>query len=123
MSAVDLPTQPPTLTDGTVTLTEMSMADAEQLVINCQDPATVRWTTVPTGYDLETARWYLTEFAPAGWRDGTSLNWAVHDQAGALLGTIELAHIRATAADIGLNFGPHARGTGAAQAACRLLMD
>lgn len=122
MTALDLPQQPPTLTDGFVSLTAMSEADVDQLVANCQDPVAVRWTTVPTPYDADGARWYLLEHAPQGWEDGSALNWAVHDAEGRLLGTVELSRIRATAADIGLNFGPHARGTGAAQAACRLLM-
>lgn len=119
----DLPQQAPTFTDGVVTLTEMSEADVDQLVLNCQDPTAVRWTTVPNPYDADMARWYLLEHAPQAWRDGTALNWAVHDADGRLLGTIELSRIRAGAADIGLNFGPHARGTGATLAACRLLMD
>ncbi|MDO5618758.1 GNAT family N-acetyltransferase [Kocuria sp.] len=118
-----LPQQPPTLTDGFVTLTEMSEADVDQLVLNCQDPVAVQWTTVPVPYTDSGARWYLLEHAPQAWRDGTALNWAVHDSDERLLGTIELSRIRAGAADIGLNFGPHARGTGAAEAACRLLMD
>ncbi|NKE09730.1 MULTISPECIES: GNAT family N-acetyltransferase [Kocuria] len=119
----DLPQQPPTLTDGVVTLTQMSESDVEQLVVNCQDPAAVRWTTVPDPYDADAARWYLLEHAPEAWRAGTAFNWAVHDTDGHLLGTVELGRIRGTSADIGLNFGPHARGTGAALAACRLLMD
>lgn len=118
-----LPQQPPTLSDGFVTLTEMSESDVDQLVINCQDPTAVRWTTVPTPYDADAARWYLLEHVPQAWREGTALNWAVHDSAGDLLGTIELCRIRAGAADLGLNFGPHARGTGAAKAACDLLID
>lgn len=123
MTTLELPKQPPTLTDGAVSLTEMSEADVDQLVLNCQDPTAIRWTTVPVPYDADSARWYLLEHAPAAWSEGTALNWAVHDADGRLLGTIELSRIRATAADIGLNFGPHARGTGAAQAACRVLMD
>ncbi|MDO4254964.1 MAG: GNAT family N-acetyltransferase [Kocuria sp.] len=123
MTIAHLPQHPPTLTDGTVTLTAMTESDVDQLVRNCQDPVAVRWTTVPVHYTVDSARWYVHEYVADGWRQGTALNWAVHDPQGFLLGTLGLERLRATVADIGLNFGPDARGTGAAQAACRLLME
>ncbi|NHU85148.1 GNAT family N-acetyltransferase [Kocuria sp. JC486] len=123
MNALQLPTEPPTLSDEKVTLAALSEADVDQLVLNCTDPTAVKWTTVPTPYTEQDARGYILEYVPKAWQEGSALNWAVHDHDGQLLGTIELARVRASAADIGLNFGPHARGTGAAVAACRLLID
>lgn len=117
-----IPERPPTLTDGVVTLAQFSVDDLDQLVLNCQDPVTVQWTTVPVPYTAEDARWYALEYAPAAWADRTALVWAVRGVEGRLLGTIELARVRGTTADIGINFGPHARGTGAAEAAARILV-
>ncbi|WP_144794119.1 GNAT family N-acetyltransferase [Kocuria palustris] len=113
----------PTLGDGALTLRELRAADAEALTANCQDPEAVRWTTVPEPYGVESALWYIQQHVPGALRAGEAVNWAVEDPQGRFLGTIELCRLRAGAADIGLNFGPHARGTGAAEGACRLVID
>ena len=113
----------PRLTDEALTLRELTPADAEALTANCQDPTAVRWTTVPEPYGVESALWYIREYVPGALKAGSAINWAAEDPQGRFLGTIELCRLRAGAADIGLNFGPHARGTGAAEAACRLVID
>lgn len=113
----------PELTDGALRLRAITMADAEALTANCQDPAAIRWTTVPEPYDLEDARWYIEQHVPSALQAGTAINWGAEDPQGRYLGNLELCRFRATAADIGLNFGPRARGTGAAEAACRLVID
>lgn len=113
----------PRLTDGALTLRELTPADAEALTANCQDPVAVRWATVPEPYGVESALWYIREYVPGALKAGSAINWAAEDPQGRFLGTIELCRLRAGAADIGLNFGPHARGTGAAEAACRLVID
>ncbi|MFI7484227.1 GNAT family N-acetyltransferase [Kocuria sp. M1R5S2] len=114
----------PVLTDGTVTLRRLESRDVPQLARNCADPVSARFTTVPLGYTEDDARWYVEEFVPDAWRSGREYNWAAVDAAtDRLLGTVGLNALRGTTADVGLNFGPHARGTGAAEAACRLLLE
>jgi RimJ/RimL family protein N-acetyltransferase len=114
----------PVLTDGTVVLRRLEERDVPQLARNCADPAAAEFTTVPLGYTEADARWYVEEFVPAAWRAGREYNWAVADsRTDRLHGTVGLNALRGTTADIGLNFGPHARGTGAAEAACRLLLE
>lgn len=113
----------PELTDGTLRLRAIAPADAQALTANCQDPAAVRWTTVPQPYGLEEARWYIEQHVPSELEAGSAVNWGAEDLQGRYLGNLELCRFRATAADIGLNFGPGARGTGAAEAACRLVIE
>jgi RimJ/RimL family protein N-acetyltransferase len=114
----------PVLTDGTVVLRRLEPRDAPQLALNCADPVAAEYTTVPLDYTEDDARWYVEQFVPEAWRAGQEHNWAVADAAtDRLLGTVGLNALRGTTADVGLNFGPHARGTGAAEAACRLLLD
>ena len=109
----------PVLTDGTVVLRRLEERDVPQLARNCADPAAAEFTTVPLGYTEADARWYVEEFVPGAWRAGREYNWAVADaRTDRLHGTVGLNALRGTTADIGLNFGPHARGTGAAEAAC-----
>ncbi|HEV7168205.1 MAG TPA: GNAT family protein [Micrococcaceae bacterium] len=128
-----LPTQPPVLdlepvvpvlSDGTVTLRALKGQDLEQLVANCQDPDAVRWTTVPLKYTAEDARTFIFDAVPGWWKDGTQQNFAVADaRTDTLLGSIGLHAFRAGVAEVGINMGPHSRGTGAAERACRLLLD
>jgi RimJ/RimL family protein N-acetyltransferase len=114
----------PVLTDGSVVLRRLEPRDVPQLALNCADPVAAEYTTVPLDYTEDDARWYVEQFVPEAWRAGQEHNWAVADAAtDRLLGTVGLNALRGTTADVGLNFGPHARGTGAAEAACRLLLD
>lgn len=114
----------PVLDDGTVRLRRLEPRDVPQLALNCADPAAAEFTTVPLGYTEDDARWYVGQFVPEAWRAGREYNWAAVDAAtDRLWGTVGLNALRGTTADVGLNFGPHARGTGAAEAACRLLLD
>lgn len=114
----------PTLSDGAVVLRELRLADAKQLVLNCLDPAAVRWTTVPLDYTQKHAEHYIKTITPEGWAKETTQTFAVADAASdRLLGTIDLQRKSPGLAAIGINFGPEARGTGAAQRACRLIID
>jgi RimJ/RimL family protein N-acetyltransferase len=114
----------PVLSDGTVTLRRLETRDLPQLARNCADPVSAEFTTVPLDYTEDDARWYVEEFVPEAWRGGREYNWAAVDaETDVLLGTVGLNALRGTTADLGLNFGPHARGTGSAEAACRLLLE
>jgi len=123
-SGLELEPVVPVLSDGTVTLRALKGQDLEQLVANCLDPDAVRWTTVPLNYTLEDARTFIFDAVPAWWKDGSQQNFAVADaRTDALLGSIGLHAFRAGVAEVGINMGPQSRGTGAAERACRLLLD
>lgn len=62
------PADVPRLTDGTVVLRAMTEADLPAVVEQSTDPETVRWTTVPSPYDLGTARDFLG-IVRSGWED------------------------------------------------------
>ncbi len=114
----------PVLSDGTVRLRALAEGDIDQLVANCLDPDAVRWTTVPLNYTAEDARSFIFEAVPGWWKDGTQQNFAVADaRTDQLLGSIGLHAFRASVAEVGVNMGPDSRGTGAAERACRLLLD
>ncbi|WP_125611115.1 GNAT family N-acetyltransferase [Specibacter cremeus] len=114
----------PALTDGSVVLRALDVADAGALVANCRDAEAVRWTTVPLDYTMEHALGFINEITVDGWRTGKNLTFAVADAAtNALLGTIDLQCNAPGQAAIGINFGVAARGTGAAERAVRLLVD
>jgi RimJ/RimL family protein N-acetyltransferase len=69
------------LADDVVTLSVPTAQDAEAIVTHCQDPEVSRWTTVPDPYALADALAFVAAMVPAGWRDGSSLAWAVRDAA------------------------------------------
>ena len=122
--ALELEPMVPVLADGTVTLRALKGADLDSLVANCQDPEAVRWTTVPLNYTAADARTFIFDAVPARWKDGTEQNFAVADaRTDGLLGSIGLHAFRAGVAEVGINMGPHSRGTGAGERACRLLLD
>lgn len=114
----------PVLGDERVVLRALTMADAPVLVENCRDPEAVRWTTVPLDYSMDHAKYFINSLTPEGWRSGETLTFAVaNPDTDALLGTIDLQCKIPGAASVGINFGPQARGTGAAEAAVRLVLD
>ena len=114
----------PRLCDGSVVLRALKDSDAQQLVDNCSNAEAVRWTTVPLRYTLEHADHFINAITPDGWRSGKILTFAVADAAtDRLLGTADLQCKHPGAAAVGINFGEHARGTGAAEKAVRLLAD
>lgn len=120
----DLAATVPLLRDEAVVLRPLTMADAPVLVDNCRDPEAVRWTTVPLDYSMEHAEYFINTLTPQGWRSGETLTFAAASPGNdALLGTIDLQCKIPGAASIGINFGPQARGTGASEAAVRLLLD
>lgn len=122
------PAQPasliPVLSDGVVRLRGIEHRDARQLIINCRDPEAVRWTTVPLDYSADDAEKFIDEICPRGWADGSVHAFAIVEAASdGLLGTVDLHHFRAGTAEIGINLGPAARGSGAALRAVRLIQD
>ncbi|WP_151083212.1 GNAT family N-acetyltransferase [Nocardioides cynanchi] len=116
----DVPTAP-TLTDGTVTLRAHREDDVPGVVEQATDPASVRWTTVPTPYGVDEAHAFVTEVMPGGWAAGR-WGFAVESE-GRYAGTVELRDEGGGRAEIAFASTPWVRGTGAMQRACRLVLD
>ena len=112
----------PTLTDGTVTLRAHHEGDLERMVEQVLDPESRRWTTVQPPYTRADARQFALEVVPQGWADGTTWAFAV-EVGGRFAGTVELRDEGHGRAEISFGSHPGVRGTGAMEAACRLLLD
>ncbi len=123
MTGMPFPGCVPELTDGVVRLRAHRREDAERIVEQCNDPATLRWTTVPRPYGLDDAHEFLAKIeqewaAPDGRR-----HWAVTDAAdpqGRFLGTVDLRPLGGGAADTGFGLHPDGRGQGLMAGALRL---
>lgn len=114
----------PVLRGESVVLRALTMSDAAALVENCLDPEALRWTTVPPDYTLDHAEFFIRNLTPQGWRTGQTLTFAAADaDTDCLLGTVDLQCKTPGTAAVGINIGPQWRGTGAAEAAVRLLLD
>lgn len=114
-------TQPPTLTDGTVTIRPHRDSDAEGSYEQCQDPLSQEWTTVPVPYSMEDARTFVGEIMPKGWADDSEWGFAVEVD-GAYAGTVSLRPETEGRAEIAYGSHPSVRGTGAMERALRLLL-
>ncbi|PYI37432.1 hypothetical protein CVS30_15525 [Arthrobacter psychrolactophilus] len=122
--SLDLAPVVPVLHGEKVLLRALTPADAPALVRNCRDLAAIRWTTVPLEYSSEHADYFIKTVVVDGWRTGETLTFAVASvDTDELLGTIDLQSKHPGVAAVGINIGPEARGTGAAEEAARLLLD
>lgn len=120
--APPVPAVVPVLADGTVRLREMAGRDVAALTVNCQDPASVQWTTIPENYTEMDARNFIFGHVPQCWASGAEQNFAVADyETDQLLGTIGLHRFQPGTAEVGINMGPQSRGSGAAARAGQLL--
>ena len=126
VALVEFPGDVPVLTDGTVTLRPHRSSDAAQVLEQCTDPGSVRWTTVPVPYSLSDATSFVTHDIPAGWRRG---RWAfaveARDDAGVprFCGTVELRDEGSRRAEVAYGAHPWARGRGLVQRALSRLLD
>jgi RimJ/RimL family protein N-acetyltransferase len=116
------PEDVPVLADGVITLRAHTPADVEAAYQVCQDPEMQRWTTIPVPYEREHAVQYLTEFIPAGWRNGTSWGWAI-EYDGRYAGTIDLRPGEGGVGEVGFATAPWARGHGVMTRALALTVD
>ncbi|MEX1078587.1 MAG: GNAT family protein [Homoserinimonas sp.] len=116
--------QPFTLETERLVLDELRESDAQSMHEYCQDPEFERYLTIPWPYTLADARWFITEHAPAGWRDGSDLIWAVrrNDGSGTLLGVVGLRD-KFGQYDIGFWLGRPHRGTGIVPEAINAVLD
>ncbi|WP_433531609.1 GNAT family N-acetyltransferase [Micromonospora sp. CA-263727] len=87
--------------------------DLDAVVTTCQDPDTLRWTTVPENYDRIQAESFLT-LCRDGWAGGTAASFVIADPGDRYAGMVDL-RLSATdplLADVGFMTAPHARGRG-----------
>jgi RimJ/RimL family protein N-acetyltransferase len=116
----------PILTDGVVTLRRHTPADADGIVEQATDEASLRWTTVPRGYTRQDAAAFV-EHITRDWEDPAGKRyWAIEipGDSGSprFAGTIDLRPGEAwDHASIGFGLHPAARGRGAMSRAVRLV--
>lgn len=114
------PETPPILSDGRLTLRPPRSSDAYDIVEGCQDPETIRWTTVPSPYGIDDARTWLNDrLTPAQWWRNPS--WAITEAGSRWGGTVDLRPDGEGSAAIGYFVAPWLRGQGVGTAAIRLV--
>ena len=117
----------PVLTDGVVTLRAHRVSDVDDIVTQCADPDSIRWTTVPTPYTRELAEAYVSTDVPEGWRSGKDLNFAIEsthpDGTRRFSGSISLRPMGEGVAEIAFGLHPAVRGKGVCSRAAKLLLD
>jgi RimJ/RimL family protein N-acetyltransferase len=112
----------PVLTDGTVTLRALTLDDVPGIVEQCNDPVSIRWTTVPVPYTDKHAADWVTNAVPAGWSAGRDLCFGI-EYDGRFAGSGSLRPDPDGNAEIAYGLGPPARGHGVAHRAVSLLLD
>ena len=103
--------QPVELTDGDVRLRQATLDDVDEIIEQCNDQESVRWTTVPRPYGRADAEQFVIEFIPKSWADGSDLTWAI-DLGGRFAGSVSLRPESNGRAEIGFGLAPWARGKG-----------
>jgi RimJ/RimL family protein N-acetyltransferase len=110
-----------TAAGGALRLRPHRRDDVAAIVEQCRDPGMVRWTRVPDPFERTHAVDFVERIQPQGWRDMTSLGWAVeHD--GRFCGTLDLRLDASGGGDLGFGLGPWARGRGLLPAALLLAL-
>lgn len=114
------PETPPILSDGRLILRPPVSADAPEIVEGCQDPEIIRWTAVPSPYDISDARTFLNDrLTPTQWwRNPT---WVITETDNRWGGTVDLRPDGEGAAEIGYLIAPRLRERGIGTAAIRLV--
>ncbi|MFJ7259372.1 GNAT family N-acetyltransferase [Streptomyces globosus] len=105
--------EPTTLTTARLALRPWAPEDADAVHHACQDPGIQRWTSVPAPYEVEHARAWTGEIAPAGWREDTEYSFGIRlASPGTLVGAVGL-HVRGPAAyEVGYWTAAEHRGRG-----------
>lgn len=107
-----------------VTLRLPTVGDADALQVTCSDPETLRWTTIPLGYDRERALGFINEYAPGWWQRHEGGCWVIADSADNYAGQIDLRVSKdPEVADVGFVTAPDARGKGYMTAALRAVTE
>lgn len=114
---------PPVLSDGIVLLRLPVRQDAPDIAEACQDPDTVRWTTIPSPYTLEDAEAWIAEHgvgehgSERWWGAPT---WAITHGGDRWGGTVDFRLDGAGGAEVGYLVAPWLRGNQVATRALRL---
>lgn len=114
--------EPPVLTDGTVTLRALGDRDVAGVLEQCLDPLSIRWTQVPVPFGLGDAIQFVHEIAPGAWADGSQWILAVEGPDG-YVGNVALRDEGRGRAEIAYGAHPAARGRGLMEAGLRLLLE
>jgi RimJ/RimL family protein N-acetyltransferase len=120
------PDDVPTLTDGPVTLRAHRRDDVEGVFEQCNDPLSMRWTTVPTPYSRDNAADFIDRRAVA-WEQDQDWGFAIEAPGGGgpsrFGGSISLAPKGSGIAELAFGAHPGVRGKGVMTTAVRLLLD
>jgi ribosomal-protein-alanine N-acetyltransferase len=121
------PDMVPVLTDGDVTLRAHRLSDVDEVVVQCVDPESVRWTTVPAPYERVHAESFVTTVVPEGWHTHKDLNFAIEathpDGRRKFSGSIALRPMGEGIAEIAFGLHPAVRGQGVCSRAVKLILD
>jgi RimJ/RimL family protein N-acetyltransferase len=121
------PADVPVLTSGDVTLRAHHLDDTDAIVEQCNDPLSVRWTTVPLGYDAAMAREWLTTRIPTAWESESEYLFAIeatHDDGRRRFGgSLSLRDEGERRAEIAFGSHPGVRGRGVMTTAVEMLLD
>ncbi|GAB3438613.1 GNAT family N-acetyltransferase [Actinophytocola sediminis] len=121
------PDDVPILVDGELTLRAHRPSDVDEMLVQCTDPASIRWTTVPVPFTREDAVAYATRMMPAGWTEDTEYGFAVEaphpDGVRRFSGSVSLRQPNNGVAEITFGLHPAVRGHGVCQRVVRLLVD
>ncbi|MEU4550811.1 GNAT family N-acetyltransferase [Micromonospora violae] len=98
---------------GELRLRPMEEQDLDAVVQTCQDPETIRWTTVPDPYARADAQGYQA-YSRDAWARGDAACFVIADPDDSYAGTIDLRLSPADPllADVGFLTAPNARGRG-----------
>ncbi|MBM0259275.1 GNAT family N-acetyltransferase [Micromonospora sp. 4G55] len=99
--------------DTELRLRPKEVRDLDAIVTTCQDPDTIRWTTVPHPYQRNDAEEFL-DHCRTNWARGASACFVIADGDDSYAGSIDLRLSPADPllADVGFMTAPHARGRG-----------
>lgn len=121
------PDDVPTLTDGVVTLRAHRLSDVDEMVVQCMDPESIEWTTVPTPYHRGDATTFVSSVVPAGWRDHKDLGFAIEaehpDGTRRFSGSVSLRPMEDGVAELAFGLHPAVRGRGVCSRAVKLILD
>lgn len=128
-AAPPFPAGVPILVDpaGAFTLRALQAADQPDLIVTCNDPETVRWTTVQApagGYGPAQAEEF-SGVVRAGWASGERLGWVIEGELGGRRRFCGVVHLRVnrSQATVGFMLHPAARGRSMVSSALRLVRD
>lgn len=96
--------EPVELRDDRLLLRPWRAEDAAAVYAACQDPELQRWTTVPSPYLEQDARFFVGQLSAQAWASGTDAYFGVFDRAGGLVGASGLHHLT----DVGSRWGGRA---------------